>query len=128
MKTWKQPALFLLAIFAISALFFCACSSSTLSTKTIAGCYNAGPSRGNADEWRLFLRNDYTYLLFKRPHSASAPWKLFQEGRWKASGPTLKLQTPSKPDCTYKIQGFAVALVSSKKTAPIPSTFLKEKP
>ena len=100
------------------------CASSGLSTKTIAGAYNAAPTRGNPSELKLFLKNDYTFLMFARQPSASSPWKLVKQGRWKASGRTLKLQTPSKPDEKYHIQGFAISLTSSKKNSP---KFEKEK-
>ena len=119
----KHLALFLSAII---ALFFCGCSSSPLSTKTIAGSYNAAPARGNAAQWKLVLQNDHTFLMFNRPPSASTPWKLYKEGRWKVSGKTLKLQTPSKPTDIYQIQGFATTLTSSKKNSSMPSTFTKE--
>jgi len=122
-KTWKQLALFLFAVF---ALFLCGCSSSTLSTKTISGAYNAAPARGNVSQWKLVLNKDYTFLLFTRPPSATAPWKLYKQGSWKVSGRTLKLQTPSKSDDIYQIQGFATSLTSSKKNSPMPSTFTKE--
>jgi len=99
------------------------CSSSGLSTKNIAGAYDAAPTRGNPNTLKLVLNNDRTFLLFSRPPSATAGWQLVSQGRWTASGRTLKLQVPSKSDEKYQIQGFAESLTTGKKNAPI---FIKE--
>jgi len=117
----KRLALLILTL--ACAALLAGCASSGLTTKNIAGTYNAGPTRSSANTLKLYLKADHTFLLFARPPSTTAPWKLVSEGRWKASGRTLKLLTPSKPDEKYKIQGFSETLVSSKKNSP---KFIKE--
>jgi len=120
MKTWNPLAIFLFA------LLLCGCASSTLPTKTIAGTYNAASARGGVSQWKLVLQNNHAFLIYNRPPSASAPWKLYKQGSWKVSGRTLKLQTPSKSEDKYQIQGFATSLTASKKNSSMPSTFTKE--
>jgi hypothetical protein len=112
----KRLALFLSLL--VFAALFTGCASSGLSTKTIAGSYNAAPTRRNAQELKLFLKADRTFLMYARQPSASSSWKLVKQGRWKASGRTLKLQAPSASDEKYKIQGFAESLTSSKRNSP----------
>ena len=120
----RPLALFALFLLPLALLLAAAgCSSSALSTKNIAGTYNAAPTRGSPSALKLVLNNDRTFLMFSRPPSATTGWQLVKQGRWKASGTTLKLQTPSKSDEKYQIQGFATSLTSSKKNAPI---FVKE--
>jgi len=115
----KRLALFFSPLALAVLLALAGCSNSGLSTKNIAGAYDAAPTHGSPNTLKLVLNNDRTFLLFSRPPSATAGWKLVSQGRWTSSGRTLKLQVPSKSDEKYQIQGFAESLTTGKKNAPV---------